>query len=153
MCLCVGCSADRGNGDEVHVKRRKSIVRDLVCVAAMAWVTAMPVEAADGPILRTGAGMLQGLQHEGADAYLGIPYAQPPVGERRWRAPRAIGRWQGVRDATKFAASCYQAAPRTWGPFTDEFVQVGTVSEDCLYLNIWTSSHRSARLPTMPEPL
>jgi para-nitrobenzyl esterase len=54
-----------------------------------------------------------------------------------------------MRDATQFSASCYQSAPRSWGPFTDEFVQVGAISEDCLYLNVWTPTKRAARLPVL----
>lgn len=146
--------AGRGDGDEVvRLKEAGRVSRQafriVACAAALACVLAMPATAADGPVLRTGAGALRGLRHDGVDAFLGIPYAQPPVGDLRWRAPRVASRWQGVRDATRFAASCYQAAPRAWGPFTAEFVEVGAVSEDCLYLNAWTPSHRAGRLPVL----
>ncbi|HEY3698006.1 MAG TPA: carboxylesterase family protein [Spongiibacteraceae bacterium] len=66
-------------------------------------------------------------------AWLGIPFAQAPLGELRWRAPRPLAPWNATRKALKFSARCAQLSPITWHdqPFT-----VG--SEDCLYLNVWT---------------
>ena len=79
----------------------------------------------------------------GTDEFLGIPYAAPPVGPLRWRAPQPAARWHGVRDATTFAPHCPQPA----SPFG-----AASVSEDCLYLNVFTpaGSGRGARhLPVM----
>jgi para-nitrobenzyl esterase len=56
--------------------------------------------------------------------FKGIPSAQPPTGELRWREPMPVKTWEGVRDATAFGAPCMQGS--------------GNSSEDCLYLNIWT---------------
>ena len=68
--------------------------------------------------------------------FRGLPYAQPPVGELRWQPPVAPASWQGARKADTFSDSCYQPQ------HTSNFVwrrEAFPVSEDCLYLNVWTS--------------
>ena len=67
--------------------------------------------------------------------FRGLPYAQPPVGDLRWQPPVAPASWQGARKADTFSDSCYQPQ------HTSNFVwrrEAFSVSEDCLYLNIWT---------------
>ena len=77
-------------------------------------------------------------------AFLGIPYAAPPVGELRWRAPRPPARWDQVRHATGFGARCMQ------GPIFPDMIFRDEPSEDCLYLNVWTpGSAPRDRLPVM----
>lgn len=73
--------------------------------------------------------------------FRGVPYAQPPVGDLRWQPPQPVPPWKGTKDATKFCNSCmqnrlYTHLPR--GPWSEEFMVQDSVSEDCLYLNIWT---------------
>jgi para-nitrobenzyl esterase len=80
-------------------------------------------------------------------AYLGVPFAAPPVGEQRWRAPRPAAAWTGVKTANQFSPSCVQAPPVAFGPWTKEFLLLGPVSEDCLYLNVWTSARRDEHRP------
>jgi para-nitrobenzyl esterase len=70
---------------------------------------------------------------DGGAVFKAIPFAQPPVGDLRWREPRAPKAWTGTRDATKFAAPCAQI-DAGWNA---ESAKTG--SEDCLYLNLWTS--------------
>ncbi len=91
----------------------------------------------------------------GAQAWLGVPYAQPPVGTLRWRAPKPMPRWQGAREALTFGPACMQFGSRLGGV---PGVRPGDVggSEDCLTLNVWTPPFRpesvptdSARLPVM----
>ena len=103
---------------------------------------AAPCGAAPGaPVVRIPQGSLAGLQQGTVDAFLGVPYAAPPVGRNRWRAPQPAPRWEDVRTARAFAPSCWQAmTPSGTGPWTHEYVPQGRVSEDCLYLNIWTPS-------------
>jgi para-nitrobenzyl esterase len=73
-------------------------------------------------------------------AFLGIPYAAPPVGELRWKPPQPVNKWNGARQATQFGAPCPQL-PAAWFPF------IGW-NEDCLYLNVWTPQpSASAKLP------
>ena len=74
------------------------------------------------------AGALRGSERDGVRTFLGVPYAEPPVGELRFRAPRPVRRWSGERDATKWAARAPQPELTGRG-FTGD--------EDCLYLNVY----------------
>jgi len=96
--------------------------------------------AAQAPVVaHLSTGAVAGVEQGGVEAFLGVPFAAPPVGPDRWRAPQPVKAWQGTRDATHFAASCYQARmPDGFGPWKHEYVVQGDVSEDCLYLNVWT---------------
>lgn len=76
-------------------------------------------------------GALAGRREDAVDVYRGIPFASPPVGVLRWRSPQPAPAWHGVRDAGKFAAACMQQGVSMPGETPP------TVSEDCLYLNIW----------------
>lgn len=79
-------------------------------------------------------------------AFLGLPYAAPPTGELRWRAPQSPSGWKAVRDATKFGGRCEQ-----WHIWNDYiFLDTGP-TEDCLYLNVYVpaSANRASRLPVM----
>jgi para-nitrobenzyl esterase len=94
-------------------------------------------------------GILKGAWSE-ADAsigvFRGIPYAQPPVGDLRWRAPQDLASWTGVRHATKFGAACWQSYSDdafVWS--RGEFPR----SEDCLHLNIWQPKKADATAPVM----
>ncbi|HMC16457.1 MAG TPA: carboxylesterase family protein, partial [Albitalea sp.] len=85
----------------------------------------------------------------GVYAYLGIPYAAPPVGALRWRAPQPVQPWDGVRSATALAPQCLQAA-RSPDSVYAEFAGNQPMSEDCLYLNVWTAAQRAdVSLPVM----
>jgi para-nitrobenzyl esterase len=73
-------------------------------------------------------------------AFLGIPYAAPPVGDLRWKAPEPAAQWKGVRDATKYGARCMQG-----NIYPDMVFQDAGPSEDCLYLNVFTASGAKAK--------
>ena len=79
-------------------------------------------------------------------AFLGLPYAAPPVGHLRWKAPQPPAAWKGVRDATTFGARCEQ-----WPIWADYIFQDAGPSEDCLYLNVYAPATAKARsrLPVM----
>ena len=77
-------------------------------------------------------------------AFKGIPFAAPPVGDLRWRAPKPVVPWQGVRRANQFSASCIQNIVKERKPWTHEFMTHGEISEDCLYLNVWTAAKSSS---------
>ena len=87
-------------------------------------------------------GLVTGLEHEGVEFFKGIPYAAPPVGSLRWRAPQPAAPWQGVRAATAFGKSC----PQSLRP--EKPLKLEDVSEDCLTLNVWRPVGAS-RLPVM----
>lgn len=98
-----------------------------------AFVPGLAVAAA-GPVVVAPAGSVEGASEDGLSVFRGIPYAAPPVGEQRWRAPVPASRWDGVRDATKFGAACMQPKPRAANIYAWD---LPTMSEDCLSLNIW----------------
>ncbi len=68
------------------------------------------------------------------NAFKGLPYAQPPVGDARWKPPVEMPTWNGVRDATKFGAACIQPKARSGSIYAWD---LGAISEDCLFLNVW----------------
>ena len=83
----------------------------------------------------THSGQVAGVRVDAAvSVYKGIPYAAPPVGELRWKAPAPVAPWQGVRAATRFAPACVQPKSTSVTVYTDVPARM---SEDCLYLNIW----------------
>src|SRR5579871_1123616 len=74
--------------------------------------------------------------------FKGIPYGAPPVGDLRWRPPKAVAHWEGLRKADEFGPMCMQATGGR-GP-------AGNMSEDCLYLNVWTAAKSAGdRRPVM----
>ena len=88
-------------------------------------------------VVSTSGGAVRGTVNGSAEAFLGIPYAAPPVGELRWREPQPAAAWEGVRDAAAFGPVCQQGVPAPWGPYTAEFLAAPPMSEDCLTLNVW----------------
>jgi para-nitrobenzyl esterase len=84
------------------------------------------------PIVQASAGPMQGLNNHGVYEYLGIPYAQPPVGDLRWQPPQPYPQWTETRQATHFGLTCAQIT--TLGLFAGP----EDSNEDCLYLNIFT---------------
>ncbi|MGR6918904.1 carboxylesterase/lipase family protein [[Actinomadura] parvosata] len=109
----------------------------------LANLPANPAAADPGPPgqVRTDKGVVQGVVLKDRKEFKGIPYAEPPVGPLRWKAPRPARPWQGVRDATAFASQCPQPATPLGNP-------QATYTEDCLYLNV-TTPRRAGRLPVM----
>ena len=105
----------------------------------------------DGPRVHIGQGEIEGVALPEVHAFLGIPYARPPLGKLRWRTPAEPVPWNGVLSARRHGAACMQGPPRPWGPFTTEFVDVQVpLSEDCLFLNVWTPRARGAKgLPVL----
>jgi len=122
----------------------------LLTVACAGRAPSAAVPRADAPV-RTTLGTLTGTStpRRGVRAYLGVPFAAPPVGDLRWRAPRPAAAWSGVRAADHFSPACMQAAPAAFGPWTLEFLLRGPVSEDCLYLNVWTAAAPNERRPVL----
>lgn len=121
----------------------------MVGITSLAALAATPL--ALGSIIRSRAsqqvttsyGTLQGATSDlesGVTVYKGIPFASPPVGEKRWTAPIDPASWTGVRDATAFGADCAQSYSAL-GLFSSGSYNI---SEDCLYMNIWTPSNATS---------
>ncbi|MFI5317413.1 MAG: carboxylesterase/lipase family protein [Myxococcota bacterium] len=94
-------------------------------------------------IVETARGKIQGESRGGHERFLGIPFAAPPVAERRWRAPQPVPGWSRVRPALAFAASAPQPPSALPG------MAVGAQDEDCLYLNVYTPRADGARRPVL----
>lgn len=97
-------------------------------------------------IVLTDTGAVQGAVSDGVKSWKGIPFAQPPIGTNRWRAPQPIARWAGVRDATQYGHDCMQL------PFPSDAAPLGTEpSEDCLVLNVWAPqrARKGSKLPVV----
>jgi para-nitrobenzyl esterase len=122
---------------------RRSVL--LTLAALIPTVTLAQTGAA--PRVPTASGTVQGLTlSSGIRAFRGIPYAAPPVRDLRWKPPQPVAKWQGVRPADRFADQCMQA--RVFG---DMMFRNAGVSEDCLYLNVWTPANAApnAALPVL----
>jgi para-nitrobenzyl esterase len=97
--------------------------------------------------VKTASGMLQGIPGKDASvtAFLGVPYAAPPIRNLRWRGPQAAAAWGGVRHADKYGNVCMQNALKPGSFYQVEFYEKPeAISEDCLYLNVWTAASSAA---------
>jgi carboxylesterase type B len=105
---------------------------------AIAVIAACFVHAADSPVVHAPAGAVRGEAVGDIHVFRGLPYAAAPVGSMRWKAPVAATAWQGVREAVKLSAACYQPKPRAASIYTDPPAEM---NEDCLFLNVWTPAN------------
>jgi para-nitrobenzyl esterase len=95
----------------------RTLTASFLALSLLAAPAASQAQAAAGPVVKVKQGSVQGVVAEGVEMFQGIPYAAPPVGDLRWRAPVAAANWTGVRDATKPGGECQKV-------------------EDCLYVNV-----------------
>jgi para-nitrobenzyl esterase len=117
-------------------------MRNILNSVVVAIMAAGPLAAAIDQPIQVQGGLVAGVPGKDASilTFKGIPFAAPPVGELRWREPRPVAAWNGVRKADKFSASCIQEVSGERKPWTHEFMTHGEISEDCLYLNVWTGA-------------
>lgn len=95
-------------------------------------------------LAKTASGLVEGSADDGVVAWLGVPYAAPPVGDLRWRPPQLAKAWDGVRQASAFAPACMQTGVSMPGEIPP------AISEDCLYLNVWSpADDRDEPLPVI----
>jgi len=127
----------------MKILSRLSIAAAAVCAALIApgVATAAPANA---PVVRAPAGAVKGLREGDANAFRAIPYALPPLGGRRWRAPVPMPRWRGVRAAQTMGVACMQP-PMAAGPYNRGAV---AMSEDCLTLDV-TAPANARNAPVM----
>ena len=121
-------------------------------VASLMLAASVLVPAAAPDPVRTDAGLLAPAANspEGVRVFRGIPFGAPPVGPLRWKAPQAVARWDGVREADQFGPVCVQ--PKGVGRLnvSVDMPDSPRADEDCLYLNVWTAAARATeRRPVM----
>ena len=107
----------------------------LTVLGAAALAGLLGARRASPPQVTIDTGTLEGLDTAGVMVFRGIPYAAPPVGQLRWKPPMPPEHWTGVRSATQLGHNCVQHQP-----YSDIDPFAAGVSEDCLVLNVWTSS-------------
>lgn len=113
-------------------------------VAACAIAAAMLPASAQAQVATTDAGRVAGSTADGVVSWKGIPFAAPPVGPLRWRAPQPVARWTGVKQATEYGHDCMQL------PFPSDAAPLGTTpAEDCLVLNVWKPAGATKALPVV----
>jgi para-nitrobenzyl esterase len=124
---------------QLPLSRRKFLIN--TGLASMAWggIPLYALADASPAIIHTPSGTLRGAQSGGVLQFSGVPFAEPPVGPMRFRAPVPMKPWTGERDATRFAAAAMQA-----GELGIEH------SEDCLYLNIWAPAGSAGSHASLP---
>jgi para-nitrobenzyl esterase len=97
------------------------------------------VPASSFEVVQTSAGLISGSEEDGVHIFKGIPFAAPPVGELRWKEPQAIKSWDDTLICTAFGPSPVQNDPKPFMMWSQEFITpANSLSEDCLYLNVWT---------------
>ncbi len=118
--------------------------RLIIALAVLASACANTPGSSDPTIATVETGQLKALQAKGVLAFKGIPYAAPPVGPLRWKAPAKAAKWDGVKDATAYGPICMQKMPNP-----DNGVGQYPASEDCLTLNVFTQDLSHAKRPVM----
>jgi len=121
----------------------------LVCALGLLTI-AGTASAQPAPRVRIASGRIEGtVAPSGVRLFLGLPYAAPPVGRRRWKPPQPVAAWRGVRDASRFGPRCMQLPI-----FSDMVFRSNGMSEDCLDLNVWVppspaKGRMAKRLPVL----
>ncbi len=99
------------------------------------------LSAAQLTTVKTANGLVSGYKSEDVSIFKGVPFAAPPLGELRWKAPQPVADWKGVRRCVTFAAGPFQPKPAPFLCWSEEFIAPPEpLSEDCLYLNVWTAA-------------
>lgn len=123
---------------------KTAVALSRIAAAVLATTLAFGRQTSVPPLVQTTDGTIQGVARNGVDAFKGVPFAAPPVGRLRWRAPQPVRPWTGILKATHYRAACMQEGMYPPG------VPAEPVSENCLYLNVWKPANAgSSPLPVM----
>ena len=125
----------------------KTTISRTLFAAAVLLAAALAGNASTADRVKTSNGVVEGKgrQDSGVRIFQGIPFAQPPTGDQRWKPPQPVKSWAGVRQAVKFGPRCMQHPV-----FGDMGFRSDGMSEDCLYLNVWTpAASGRERLPVL----
>jgi para-nitrobenzyl esterase len=117
----------------------------LLTACAQTSLSAEPTaSSSSAPQARLDSGTIEGANAGGIDSFLGIPFAAPPVGPLRWRAPQPVAPWTGVKKTVAYGHDCMQV------PFPSDAAPLGTPpAEDCLYANVWRPTGATGKLPVV----
>jgi len=124
------------------------------CLLVLSWFIMMivaPNAPARADPIQISGGLISGTVVGGVQAYKGIPYAKPPVGDLRWRPPQPVVPWSGTLIADEFSPICVQPDPLGGHSIFTRlfFTPIEPRSEDCLYLNVWTTAQAGDKRPVM----
>ncbi len=134
----------RKEGDQMNSVKRFSLWFSIILIAVAVFVAPAVAKNTFNTLVQTKYGKLQGQANGDLIVWKGVPYAKPPVGDLRWKAPQTLAPWSDTRDAILPASKCTQLFT------TEEWIRTGVVdpasSEDCLYLDIYRPI-QNGRLP------
>ena len=132
---------DSGGKKNNTKKMKKSLI--LFCLIAFNGM-------AQSVQVKTLQGVVEGDKLGSIHRFLGIPFAQPPVGDLRWKAPQEMDAWTGVKVTKAYGPSPMQAEPKPFMVWSEEYlIPKEPISEDCLYLNVWNDSKGKASKPVL----
>jgi para-nitrobenzyl esterase len=138
ICKCWPSTAGTSAGTRIRFGVPLSLV--VLIAFAICWRGV----AAGAPVINTDRGSAQGAQEGDLTVYKGLPFAAPPVGDLRWRAPQPVKAWPGIKLLDHFSPRCMQHR------MYPDNAPAEPMSEDCLYLNLWVPPHSSEKnLPVM----
>ena len=135
----------QANSKSTNKWQRSSYILLLLALSLCSIV--LPAFIAKKPVLdvvKTEAGQVSGVRNQTGDivSFKGIPFAAPPVGDLRWKAPQTVKPWKGVRKCDAYGPSPMQNEPAPFSMWSAEFlIPKEPISEDCLYLNVWTGAN------------
>lgn len=128
--------------------KKVNVLMGLTAIGLIGFMAFTPFTDESAVVTVTGGQVAGTVSKDGyVRSYKGIPFAAPPVGDLRWKAPQPVKPWLGVRKGDQFGPSPMQGAPAPFGPWSAEYlIPKAPISEDCLYLNVWTGA-KSTSLP------